>query len=161
MLTIRPAHRGDAAAIMRVHREAIFAKAAGHYAEQTLAAWGREVTAERVARMQDEIANPEFRVLVAEAGGEVIGFAVAVPARNQLRALYVKPNAVGRVGSALLRELETLAFQTAEFLSCDASLNAAEFYRAHGYTEQGVAEHVLSSGAVIPCIRMKKRRPSV
>lgn len=160
MLTIRTASLSDAIAMMHVHREAILGKAAGHYPQPTLDAWARGVTPERVARAESQIADPEFIVLIAEAGDEPIGYGVAVPSRGQLRALYVKPNTIGWVGSALLSELEELAFGIAEVLTCDASLNAVEFYRAHGYSEVGSIGHVLSSGASVPCIRMRKVRPA-
>jgi hypothetical protein len=160
MLTIRPARPSDATAMMHVHREAILSKAAGHYPQSTLDAWAVGATPDRVAGVGKQITDPEFIVLVAEAGDEVIGYGVAVPSHQQLRALYVKPNAIGRVGCALLSELEKHAFRAAEVLTCDASLNAAGFYGANGYTEQGRTDHVLSSGASVPCIRMKKVRPA-
>jgi L-amino acid N-acyltransferase YncA len=147
MLTIRPARTSDAIAMMDVHREAILSKAAGHYPQSTLDEWALGAT-------------PEFIVLVAEAGGKVIGYGVAVPSHQELRALYVRPNAIGRVGKALLSELEKQAFRTTEVLTCDASLNAVGFYRANGYTEQGRTDHVLSSGGSVPCIRMEKVRPA-
>ena len=160
MLTIRPGRPNDAIAVMHVHREAILSKAAGHYRQSTLDAWALGATPDRVARAEKQIADPEFIVLVAEADGEVIGYGVAVPSQEQLRALYVKPNAIGRVGSALLSELEKRAFRASEVLTCDASLNAVVFYAANGYTEQGRTNHVLSSGGSVPCMRMKKVRPA-
>jgi len=160
MLTIRAAGPGDAAAIMRVHREAILLKAAGHYPRATLEAWALGATPDRVARVERQIADSGFVVLVAEAGGELVGYGVAVPPQGELRALYVKPNSIGRVGRALLSELEKLAFRTAEALTCDASLNAAGFYRANGYSELGETEHVLKSGASVRCMRMRKARPA-
>jgi hypothetical protein len=144
---------------MHVRREAILSKAAGHYPRSTLDAWAAGVTPNRVARVERQIADPEFIFLVAESGGEVIGYGVAVPSHRQLRALYVRPNAIGRVGNALLSELEKLAFPTAEVLTCDAFLNAVGFYRANGYTEQGTVDLALSSGGSLPCVRMEKVRP--
>jgi hypothetical protein len=115
---------------------------------------------DRVARLERQIADPGFIVLIAEVGDEIAGFGAAVPADEQFRALYVKPNGFGRVGWALLGELEKRAFAAAEVLTCDASLNAVAFYRANGYTEQARVEHVLKSGASVPCVRMKKVRPA-
>jgi hypothetical protein len=39
MLTIRAAAESDATAMMHVHREAVFAKAARHYPRAVLEAW--------------------------------------------------------------------------------------------------------------------------
>ncbi len=159
MLTIRPARPEDAAAMLDVHREAILSKAAGHYSQVSLDGWALGRTPERMARFEKQIADPAFVILVAEAAGKLVGFAVAVPSSNELRSLYVEPNAVGQVGGALLGEIEARAFETSPVLTCDASLNAVGFYRAHGYTEEGPGDHVLRSGVSIPCVRMRKIRP--
>jgi ribosomal protein S18 acetylase RimI-like enzyme len=159
MLTIRPARPNDAIVVLCVHREAILSKSADHYPRSELDAWALGATPDRLARLERQIADPEFIVLVAEAGDGIIGYGVAVPSLGQLRALYVKPNPIGRVGSALLGELEKRAFRTAEILTCDASLNSVGFYRANGYTEEARMDHVLSSGASVACMRMKKVRP--
>jgi len=77
-----------------------------------------------------------------------------------LRAIYVKPNSIGLVGHALLSQLEKHAFETAEALACVAALNAVQFYKANGYTDEGTIDYVDSSGARVPCIQMKKLRPN-
>jgi hypothetical protein len=161
MLRIRVARPYDAAATMRVRREAVLSKAGSHYPQATLEAWSPGATPNRVAHVEKEIADPAFIVLVAEAGEEITGFAMAIPSKNELRAVYVKPNSIGNVGRALLTEVEKRAFTVAEFLICDASLNAERFYKANGYTEELRADHVLSSGPTIPCVRMKKIRPRI
>jgi hypothetical protein len=158
MLTIRPARFDDAAAILEVHRAAILAKAACHYPRATLEAWAIGPTPERITRQESQIADPGVITLIAETAAEIIGFAIAVPASQELRSLYVKPNSIGRVGASLLAELERRAFQTCGRLSCDASLNAVAFYASHGYIEESRLEHTLSSGARVPCVRMSKPR---
>ncbi len=160
MLKIRLATPSDAAALMRVHREAVFAKAAGHYDPARLESWSPGATPDRVARVEREIADPDFIVLVAEVEAEVVGFAMATPPQNKLQALYVKPNAEGRVGRALLAEIEKRAFSAgASLLAFDASLNAEAFYKANGYTETGRADYVSPSGEASPAVQMQKERP--
>jgi GNAT superfamily N-acetyltransferase len=158
MLTIRQATRRDAAALMQVHREAVFAKARDYYPRAALESWAPGTTADRVAQVEREIGDPRFIVLVAEAAGEIIGFAMAVPSKGELRAVYAKPNLVGLVGRALLAEIEKRAFATTEVLWCDASLNAEGFYKANGYREECRTSHVFASGAAIGCLRMTKLR---
>jgi len=160
-LTIRPAVPADAVAILRVHREAILARSAAHYPPATLDAWAVGPTPERIARQQHQIADPAVITLVAENAGQILGFAIAAPAAGELRSLYVKPNPVGGVGSALLAELEARAFAICPALACDASLNAVPFYRSHGYVEQAALEHTLSSGARVACVRMVKNAPAI
>jgi hypothetical protein len=147
---------------MLVRREAILSKAATHYDQAILNDWADAMDAsDRVARIGKRISDPNWIVLVAEAGGEIIGFAMAVASRNELEALYTRHNPIGHVGRALLAAVEHLAFETAEFLTCDASLNAACFYKANGYTEERRKDHVSSSGDVISMVvQMRKARPA-
>jgi hypothetical protein len=160
MLNIRTAIKKDAAPIICAHRDAVFSKGAGHYSQTMLEAWALQMTADCVEQIEQDIADPDFIALVAEAEGNIIGFAMAAPERNELLAVYVKPNRVGFVGRRLLAEIEDKAFATAEFLMCDASLNGEAFYKVGGYKEKGRTEHAFRSGVTIPCIKMIKFRPS-
>jgi GNAT superfamily N-acetyltransferase len=162
MLKIRRAVRDDATPMMLVRREAILAKAADHYDQIILNDWaGAPDITDRVAQTKKKISDPNCIVVVAEAGDELIGFAIAVPSKNELQALYTRPNPIGHVGRALLAAVEDLAFEAAEFLTCDASLNAERFYKANGYREQRRKDHVSSSGAVISIVvQMRKQRPA-
>jgi hypothetical protein len=103
-----------------------------------------------VVQVEHEIADPAFIVPVAEAAGDLIGFAMAIPMNGELRAVYVRPNWVGGVGRALLAEIERRAFALAEQLVCDASLNAEEFYKAIRYQAEAPIRHVLRRGAANP-----------
>ena len=155
---IRTARRADVADIMRVRREAILAKAASHYDSVTLNDWADAADAGRMAK---RISDPGYRALVAEADGEIIGFAVAAISKHELQALYVKPNPIGNIGTALLAAIEALAFRAVPFLVCDASLNAESFYKAHGYIEECRKDQVSSSGDMISrVVQMRKHRPN-
>jgi GNAT superfamily N-acetyltransferase len=162
MLKIRRAVRDDATRIMLVRREAILAKAAVHYDQLILNDWAGSIDiTDRVAHIKKKISDPNCIVVVAEAGDEIIGFAMAVPSKNELQALYTRPNPIGHVGQALLAAVEDLAFEAAEFLTCDASLNAERFYKANGYREECRKDQVSSSGAVIStAVQMRKQRPA-
>jgi hypothetical protein len=158
LLKIRTAVRDDAMQIMRVRREAILSKAASHYGQVILHDWADAADAGRIAK---QISDPDYRVLVAEAGGEIIGFAMVAISKQELRALYAKPNPIGNVGAALLAAIETLAFQTVSSLVCDASLNAEEFYKANGYIEECRKDNISSSGGMVSrVVQMKKHRPN-
>jgi putative acetyltransferase len=90
--------------------------------------------------------------------GRIAGFGAIVGANNELRAMYVAA-AFGRrgVGSALLRELERLAKERGcGELHMHSSLTAAPFYVQHGYQDLGRADHTLSSGEKMACVRMRK-----
>jgi hypothetical protein len=144
--------------MVQVRREAILSKARGPYQQRTIHAWAAEATPDRAVRYARDITDPQSIVLVAESGGELLGFAMAVPAKEELSAIYVKPNRVGRVGHALLSAVEGRAFQTAEALICIAALSAVPFYAANGYSGEKGIDYVDGSGAGVPCMQMKKHR---
>jgi putative acetyltransferase len=162
-LEIRPAVHSDATAIMAVRREAILSKAGSHYDQAALNDWADAMDAgDRAARIARNISDPGFVVLVAEAGGDIIGFAIAALAKNELQALYVSPNQIGKVGYALLAAIEKIAFKTVPFLVCDASLNAADFYKTNGYGEECRKDFVARPGGVMSrVVQMRKHRPKV
>jgi putative acetyltransferase len=161
-LEIRTAVQGDTTEIVHLRREAILSKAASHYDKIILEDWADAMgAADRAARIARNISDPGFVVLVAEAGGGLIGFASAALAKNELQTLYVRPNRIGNVGRALLAALEKIAFETVPFLVCDASLNAAAFYKANGYIEECRKDHVSRPGGLTSrVVRMRKRRPN-
>src|SRR5258708_20305474 len=127
ILEMRTARCADVADIMHVRREAILSKAASHYDPVTLNDWAEAGDAGRTAK---RISDPDYRVLVVEAGGDIIGFAMAAISKRELQALYVKPNPTGYVGTALLAAIEALVFQTVPFLVFDALLHADGFYKS-------------------------------
>ena len=155
---IRAAVRGDVTAIVQVRREAILARAVSHYDPVILNDWADAGDAGRIAK---RISDPDHRTLVAEAGGEIIGFAMAALSKSELLALYARPNAIGNIGRDLLAAIEHLVFQAAPLLVCDASLNAEGFYKANGYTAECQKDFVSSSGMISRVVQMKKHRPNV
>ena len=155
---IRAAVSGDVTAILQVRRQAILVRAGSHYDPVILNDWADAANAGRIAR---RIADPDFRTLVAEVGGEIIGFAMAAPSKGELLALYARPNQIGHIGRDLLAAIEPLVFQTTALLVCEASLNAEGFYKANGYTAEGARDFLTSSGLKSRVVRMKKQRPNV
>jgi predicted N-acetyltransferase YhbS len=144
--------------MLLAHRDAVLFRAAAHYAEDTLSAWAAGATPERVERLERQIADPDLVVLVAEAGGEIVGYVMAAPYKNELRAVYVRPNPIGHVGRALLAEVEKQALNAGtEFLACHASLNAEAFYTINGYTAEGRGQHRMRSGDLMDCVFMRKK----
>jgi GNAT superfamily N-acetyltransferase len=61
------------------------------------------------------------------------------------------------VGRALLARLEELARDVAlTELRMDASINAVPFYEANGFISLEPGEHIMSTGARMACVRMRK-----
>ena len=146
--------------MVRIREEAIAAKAGTHYDPHALKAWIADRSKTRIAHFDREVSDPDFIVLVAESEAGLIGYGIAVPSKNELQALYVRPNPVGGVGRALLAELEAAAFEAAPFLICDASLNAEKFYQVNGYRAERPRKQAEELGKVVSTIvRMRKYRP--
>ena len=163
-LIIRPALRTDASGILSAHRAAVLVSAQNAYDQAVLDEWAATESPERLAFVRTEIASSNIIVLVAEVGGRVVGFAMAVPEASELRAVYVHADFGGQgIGARLLDALEGLAAERGALeLAMDASLNAVAFYQRMGYQVVAYGEHELRSGARMKCARMRKmlkRRP--
>lgn len=147
---IRPAVAADAAAIVAVHHAAVHRSAAAAYPRETLDAWSGPPGEARFRRMREVIAEVE--------GSRIVGFGEVIPRLEELRSLYVDPDAGGRgVGTRLLAALERLAVERGlARLTLNSSVNAEGFYRRAGYAtlERGV--HRLGSGHELACVRMVK-----
>lgn len=155
---IRPARLADAFAIAHVHHGAVHGLAAAHYPPELRHQWARPVDRARAERMFGEAEAGGAVQLVAELEGAIVGVANVLPAASEIVACYVLPAAARRgVGSRLLAEMEAIARRAGcAHLALRASLNAADFYRAHGYIETGRGEHRLADGAPMAAVFMRK-----
>ncbi|MBK7837912.1 MAG: GNAT family N-acetyltransferase [Candidatus Obscuribacter sp.] len=95
---------------------------------------------------------------MAELNSKIVGFCEVVPALEELRAIYVDPEASRQgVGQALLHALEEAAQKNnCKRLWLDSSLTAVSFYTTHGFINDGPGEHVLNSGQKMLCVKMHK-----
>lgn len=155
---LRPAVLEDAEAIVRVHHAAVHASAANTYRPEVLEAWSGVPSEARFARMRQAIASADESILVAEDARRVIGFGSVVLSLEELRSLYVHPEAWRRgAGAALLAELERLAMgRGLTRLQLKSSLNAEPFYRAAGFVAIGPGTHRIGDGLTMECVRMHK-----
>jgi putative acetyltransferase len=158
-ILIRNASKNDAAAIVRVHYDAVHFTAAKDYDQTILEDWSALADA-RIDRLEAQILNnPEnTNMLVAELNGEIVGFGELATSTCELRAVYVSPRAARNgVGGALLNELEATARKKGVLnLWLDSSITAEPFYLSHGYLSDGRGEHHLQSGRKMICVKMHK-----
>ena len=150
---IRPAGASDVDGIWRVHNESIRALCREHYGAREIAAWiaFRPPEAYRAALAS--------RILfVAEWQEEIVGFGQFDPARGEVEACYVAPDAVGRgVGSDLVARMEEQARATGHaVVRLNATLNAEGFYARLGYRRLGSATHRVGGDIELACVRMEK-----
>ena len=101
--TIRGAVDADAQAVIWVHRAAVRRTAAAFYTPTIVDAWAAKDNSETLQRIREEIADEAMVVVVAEVNAGVMAFGMIVPARQELRAVYVHPDVGGRgIGTAIL-----------------------------------------------------------
>ena len=144
-LTIRPAGPADAPALAAIYGDAVL-HGFGTFEEDPPSA--AEMEARRAA-----IAEKGLPYLVAEAGGQVLGFAYASPFRTRPAyrytiedTVYVSPDAKGRgvgraVLSAVLAACERMGFRQVVAIVGDSG-NAASIglHRALGFEQKGVGQ---------------------
>ena len=152
-IKIRPATTEDRQALWQVHIQAIRQTAKSHYDAAQIEAWAGRLTPEGYAP------NPDV-FFVAEAEGNVVGFAELNLERGEIEAVFVAPDCGRRgVGRRLLQTLEDLAAQRGlTHLTLDASLNAVAFYERMGYRQKEPTVQRYGKDAVeVPGMLMTKR----
>lgn len=148
MVTIRPAEPDDAEAICGVHVAAISAVESPAYDDGQILAWASYPTPDRYPIEDDR--SPVF---VAEADGEVVGFAELDAAEAAVEEVYVHPDhAREGVGTALLDRVAAAAEERGlDGLSVTASLNAVPFYEAVGYRQVDETVEKIAGDVAFPC----------
>lgn len=128
------ATRLDADKIAETHKAAIEVSCSGSYGATEIDAWTSLIVPEVYANAMEEKV-----MVVAQEGEGLLGLGILDPKQGEICAVYVHPRAQGRgIGRAILNDLERRALnQGADGLSLCATLNALDFYRHHGYVEQG------------------------
>ena len=127
---IRYYEAGDALQVVQLFYETVRSVNRADYSEEQVQAWAPEVPDPEAwhARMADR------RTLVAESGGEVVGF-VELEEDGHLDMLYLRKDAVGRgVGSLLYRAVEREAReQGLGRIFTEASVTARPFFERRGF----------------------------
>lgn len=127
---IRDYDAGDTSTIVRLFYETVRSVNRADYSDKQVGAWAPSVPnpQEWHARMSGR------RTLVAEEGGEVVGFA-EIEGDGHLDMLYVRKDAVGRgVGRRLYRVVEREAQRLGlERIFTEASTTARPFFGRQGF----------------------------
>lgn len=131
-ITFRPARAGDGQATFDVTWRSVAGLATGHYSPDQIAGWMGRRTPEFYEGL-----IAEGRMVVAERDGTVVAFVDAEP--GEVTRLFVLP---GEAGGGLGRRLLAIGIETARRghdgpVRLEATINAADFYRRHGFREVG------------------------
>lgn len=142
-LTIRPSTAADVAAIQAIYADAVL---------HGTGTFETEVPAiEEISRRRDEVLSRSLPWLVAEADGQLFGYAYANYFRPRLAyrfcledSVYLRPDQQGRgVGKLLLSELisrceATGARQMLAVIGDSANLGSIGLHRGLGFTQTGL-----------------------
>ena len=130
-MVVRDYRRGDAEPICRLFYETVRTVNLAHYSPEQVRAWAPEVPDPDAwhGRMSGR------HTLVADEGGEVVGFA-ELEEDGHLDMLYCRKDAVGRgVGSGLYAAVEERARGLGVGrISTEASITARPFFVRRGFT---------------------------
>ncbi|MDC9822817.1 GNAT family N-acetyltransferase [Devosia sp. ZB163] len=145
---VRPARLADARDIAALHHVSVHRLAAGFYPREVLERWSPQPSLGRAERLYREAQAEGAMTLVAELHGQIVGFGIVHPTRDEISACYVAPEQARRgVGHTLLTAMElTLAGAGRHVIRVRAALNARSFYTALGYQVTGRGEHVFDDG---------------
>lgn len=152
-MVIRKAHKDDAQEIRRIRNAAIASQCVGNYSPEELEIWtGGEMTEQFIEAVEDGF-------YVAILDGRVVGTGMIDLESGKVDAIFVHPSHMRTgIGRQVLLHLEKLALGTDLIqLSLDSTLNAAPFYRAHGFVGDSIAKYESPRGISLDCIPMIKR----
>ena len=152
--SIRSATQADKKTLYRAHVDAIKVLAKKAYSDDELRAWYGRLTPDSCTKAIDSRV-----MLVADAGGEIIGFCQLDLGTGEVEATLVDPRFTNAgVGSTLLEAVEKIAHDRGlRTLHLASSLNAESFYRKHGFEVTERSAFPFAKDIRIDCMMMTKR----
>jgi ribosomal protein S18 acetylase RimI-like enzyme len=167
-LGIRKASEADAGAIAGVHLASMREAYRDLFPAEALA---RIEARDRAERWRGHLIEGTSVTLLAEAGGEPVGFVdfgicrdgdVSPGSVGEVMAIYVHPGAWGRgIGSALLREaldrLRSDGFAEVRLWVIEGNRRAIEFYERFGFVRDGSLRHREMYGIPTTIVRLRLR----
>jgi GNAT superfamily N-acetyltransferase len=168
-LDIRPANTSDAQGIGLVHVRSWQAAYKGLVPQPFLDGLDPLQRGQVWGRYLSEGHNAHEAVLVAEAGGQVVGFASVGPSRDgdgsglgEVRAIYLLADFWGQgVGRSLMaaacERLRDAGFTEATLWALDTNERARKFYEAAGWALDGASKQDDSRGFPITELRYRRR----
>lgn len=153
MFEIRRANHSDSQTAFTIRLLAIRHQCIGAYSEAQLLAW----TAGAAEDGYYSLMEKHFYLGCIE--GEPVATGMLDFENSEIGAIFVHPGSMHRgIGKRVLDHLECLARDFGlEEVKLDATLNAADFYRRHGFVGEETAIYHSPSGLQLACVPMVKR----
>ena len=153
MIELKPAFIDDIPRLWALRTRAVRVSCASHYSPVQIDIWSASTAPESYLRL---IASQG--ALIAEEGGQLLGYAILDLQTGEVDAIFVDPDHAGKgIGKQLLQGLEALALRHAfRRLHLFASLNAVAFYQTGGFIAIRDEEYVHPSGISLRSLYMEK-----
>lgn len=145
--------------VLHIHYSAVHeGRAPRFYPERILNEWSPPITQKRIDEFGNKMKGDGAQGVIVTVGGNAVGFGILVSSESTVGAVYVKAPYTGRgIGGLILKKIEEMAVSSGcSKLFLDASLNAYEFYKDHGYQTLEKTFHELPSGVMMKCVKMGK-----
>jgi N-acetylglutamate synthase-like GNAT family acetyltransferase len=149
---IRKAKRNDAQDVLHIRNAAIRSRCADFYSVEQLSKWTKGDLTEQFAEAVENYCY------VAISGELVVATGMINLESGKIDALFVEPTHMSTgLGKEMLFHLEKLAHEVGlTQLSLNSTLNAAPFYRAHGFVGDSIATYESPRGVSLACVPMVK-----
>ena len=152
-VTFRKATRDDAPAVFRIRNAAVLSQCPGHYSEAELGQW----TAGELADWFTDAVEKHCHVAILD--GVIVATGMVNIDSSKIDALFVEPAHMSTgLGRRMLLHLEGLAADAGlTELQLDSTLNAAPFYRRHGFVGDSIATYESPRGIRLACVPMARK----
>ncbi len=155
----RAANPVDAAAMVKVHFNAVQAVSTAFYSQEIRLAWSPVPSQKRIEWLAGVITNIDTNCCVAtNQAGQIMAFVIYLVTEQIIQALYVEPGYTGMgIGATLMTMVEKSAvLKGADRVALKASMNAVSFYQAMGFVVVKQGQQELSDGSVMSAMVMEK-----
>jgi GNAT superfamily N-acetyltransferase len=152
LIKIRKARREDAQVAFDIRKNSILEKCTGSYSDEQLSIWTGGTASERFMGVV------ESHFYVATVDNTVAATGMVDTDTGMIDAIFVDPKHMGKgLAKLIIAHLEMLAKSAGlNALKLDSTLNAASFYRMHGFVGNEVSIYESPKGISLACVPMKK-----
>ena len=152
VISIRKALRSDTEAAFRIRNKAILKECVNWYSNKQIQEWTKGKPSEKFADTVEE------SIYLAMVDDEIATTGMIDMKTGKLDAIFTDPLHMGKgAAGAMLKYLEKIASKAGlKEIHLEATLNAASFYRKHGFLGEEITMYKSPRGIELECIPMAK-----